>query len=112
MKHGVVVGLGVREPEDARNSYEMISWVRHLKSAKKSFANLDLDHLKAALDSNGYISEEQAHALSSINLERLLGLNIDSKSADLVAFEGGSPWELEGKVKAVLSPGREIVEVF
>lgn len=32
LKHGVVVGLGVRDPEDSRNAYQDVAWVRTFNS--------------------------------------------------------------------------------
>ena len=58
------------------------------------------------------MNKRQAYALASTNLDKLLGINHGSEGADLVAFEGGSLFELSSKVAAVVSPQRGLVDVF
>ena len=69
---------------------------------------------QSALEANGKISREQAYALVSTNIEKILGLDdiADGGLDDLVAFDGGSSFEFSSKVVAVLSPQRGFVEVF
>ena len=54
----------------------------------------------------------QALALVSTNLESLLGLNVDAEMMDLVAAEGGNVFDLSAKVVGVISPRREVVDLF
>jgi hypothetical protein len=47
------------------------------------------------------------------NLQDLLGIRgIDDETSDLVAFEGGSMFNLSSKAVAVISPGRGLVDFF
>ena len=47
------------------------------------------------------------------DLESLLGVRgIDEESADLVAFDGGSMFDLSSKVVGVISTGRGSLELF
>lgn len=62
--------------------------------------------------SRGKMSREQAIQLASTNMMRLLDVNVNPEDADLVAFEGGSILDLEGKPKAILSPGKQRIDVF
>jgi len=65
------------------------------------------------LESNTRISEQQAYALVTRDLERLLGVRgIDEESADLVAFDGGSIFDFSSKVVGVISTRRGSVELF
>ncbi|KAG6854875.1 hypothetical protein C0991_012065 [Blastosporella zonata] len=96
LHHGVTVGLGVRESWEARNARFDIQW--------------------AVLESNGRISEREMHALAYTNLPKLLGVReIDEAShieGDMVAFDGGGIFDLSSKVVAVISPGRELVDLL
>lgn len=58
------------------------------------------------------MNPRQAYALASTNIEKLLGINHGSEDADLVAFEGGSLFDLSSKVAAVVSSQRGLVDVF
>ena len=72
-------------------------------------------HWQAALESSGRISHDQARALVSTNLERLLGVEEAvgrGGGGDLVAYRGGGPFDFAGKVVAVVSPERGLVELF
>ncbi|KAF8812241.1 composite domain of metallo-dependent hydrolase [Phlegmacium glaucopus] len=94
LEHGVIVGLGVRTGWEARNTRFDVQWV-------------------AVLESNTRISEQQAYALVTRDLESLLGIRgIDEDSADLVAFDGGSMFDLSSKVVGVISTLRGFVELF
>lgn len=70
--------------------------------------------LQAALESNGRISRDQARALVSTNLERLLGVDrsVGRNGGDLVAYRGGDQFDFTGKPVAVVSPERGLVELF
>lgn len=68
---------------------------------------------KAKLESNGRIDDQQAYALATTNLEKLLGIiNLQDETADLVAYDGGGAFDLSSKVVAVLSPERGIVDML
>jgi len=93
LEHGVIVGLGVRTAWEARNTRFDIQW--------------------AVLESNARISVQQAYALVTRDLERLLGVRgIDEESADLVAFDGGSIFDFSSKAVGVISTRRRSVELF
>ena len=66
------------------------------------------------MEADGKISREQANALVSTNVERILGLDdiVDGGLDDLVAFDGGSAFEFSSKVVAVLSRQWGFVEVL
>lgn len=68
--------------------------------------------VQAGLESSGLINKRQAYALASTNLDKLLGIDHASEDADLVAFEGGSLFELSSKVAAVISQQRGLVDMF
>ncbi|KAG5644405.1 hypothetical protein DXG03_008572 [Asterophora parasitica] len=63
----------------------------------------------AALESNGTISKRDAIELATTRLDRALG----AKSVlDLVAYRGGSIFDLESKVAGVVSMQRGTIEMF
>jgi hypothetical protein len=70
-----------------------------------------LTALQAAIESGG-MSREKALALGTTNVQRLLGLDVDAIDQDLIAVEGGNLMNMEGKVAAVLSPRRGLVELL
>lgn len=65
---------------------------------------------QASLESNGRINEHQAYAMASTNLAKLLG--VTAEMPDLVAYDGGSIFDLSSKVAAVISPEKGSVELF
>lgn len=108
LEHGITVGLGVRSAWDARNSGFDIQWVRlqllHWVALTNSF--------QAILESNGRINERKAYALVSSDLEKLLGVRSIGEDADLVAYEGGGLFDRSSKVVGIISPQREVVDLF
>ncbi|KIM83388.1 hypothetical protein PILCRDRAFT_69640 [Piloderma croceum F 1598] len=93
MENQVTVAVGVPDAWEARNARFDIAW--------------------AKLESNGRIDEQQAYSLASTNLEKLLGIvNLSNETADLVAYEGGSAFDLSSKVVAVLSAERGVVDLM
>ncbi|KAL0562625.1 hypothetical protein V5O48_019459, partial [Marasmius crinis-equi] len=66
----------------------------------------------AALEADGKLSQEQAIALASKNVETLLGANIDDEDTDMVATSSGDLFELAAKVAAIISPRHGSVDVF
>ena len=67
--------------------------------------------LNAAVEAEGQISRKEALALVTTNLEKLLGLQ-SNDDADLVATYGGDLLGYSGKVAAIISPRRELVDVI
>lgn len=106
----VTVGLGIGlYASMAKNARFNMAWVII------SFVQLStiLNLRQAALESNGRISRKQAYALVSTNFEKMLGLeSLDEGMGDLVAFDGGSAFEFESKVVAVISQERGHVDLF
>jgi hypothetical protein len=63
------------------------------------------------MESNGRLTRREVYELASTNLETLMGLKgMNEEMGDLVAYEGGSPFDLSSKVIAVLSQERGIVD--
>jgi hypothetical protein len=63
------------------------------------------------MESNGRLTRREAYELASTNLETLMGLKgANDEMGDLVAYEGGSSFDLSSKVVAVLSQERGIVD--
>ncbi|PIL26899.1 hypothetical protein GSI_10037 [Ganoderma sinense ZZ0214-1] len=91
LEHGVTVGLGTVDSDKARNTRFDAGW--------------------AALEAGGTISKAQAIALVSTNVEKLLGIERDAGETELVATSGGDLLGF-GKVVAVISPVRGVVDVF
>lgn len=62
-------------------------------------------------ESSGRLDEGGALALATSNIAKLLGLDA-AEDTDFVAYSGGSWHEQESKVVAVLSPARNVVDIF
>lgn len=58
------------------------------------------------------MSKAEVLALASTNLEKLLGLEIDTQLSDLVATEQGDLLDFEGKVVGIISPRKGVVDLF
>jgi hypothetical protein len=67
---------------------------------------------QAALESDGKISKEQALALGSVNLEKLLGVPPSRSSGDLVVTRGGTLLDFEAKVIGIIAPRRGFVDLI
>lgn len=93
LENNVTVGIGVEESWCARNTRFDLAWV--------------------ALESHK-MTKNEALALASTNLERLLGLeeNTSDYLADLVAYEGGDIFDYSSKAVGVLSPRKGVVDLF
>ncbi|KAF5390646.1 hypothetical protein D9757_002646 [Collybiopsis confluens] len=92
VEHGVVVGIGIDQPQFA---------------AETRF------QLSQAYDSAPSLTPREVYSLASINLERLLGVKaVEPETADLVAFEGGSAFNLSSKVAAVISASKGQVDIL
>ncbi|KAH9948764.1 hypothetical protein B0H21DRAFT_731862 [Amylocystis lapponica] len=90
---GVTVAVGIHEAWQAANTRFDIAWI--------------------ALESNGRIERRQAHAMASTALEKVLGVDgWIGEGGDLVAYEGGSAFDLSSKPVAIISPARQLVELL
>ncbi|KLO16031.1 composite domain of metallo-dependent hydrolase [Schizopora paradoxa] len=99
LSHNVTVAIGVEEPWSARNTRFDAAW--------------------AALEASGSISQSEALALASSNLEKLLGVEeaggvhgAQQIGGDLVATSFGGILDFESKVVGVISPRRGLVDLF
>lgn len=108
LEHDVNVGLGVRSAWEARNLGFDIQWVSLQISHWAALTN----GFQAILESNGRIDERKAYALVSSDLEKILGVRNVGEDADLVAYEGGGLFDLSSKVVGIISPRREVVDLF
>ncbi|KAJ1304895.1 hypothetical protein OPQ81_006029 [Rhizoctonia solani] len=92
LKANVTVGVGILESWEAQNTRFDIGW--------------------AALESNGDIKKQDALALGTTNLQKLLGLEGNDLLGDLVAYRGGDLFELASRPVAVVSSARATVDLF
>ncbi|TFK25671.1 amidohydrolase [Coprinopsis marcescibilis] len=86
LDQGVTVGIGCQEIWDARNLPFDLRW--------------------AAIDAGGRLSEEEIIAIGSSNIEKLLGVERDPDSVELVVTRGGDILDTHSRVAAVISPQR------
>ncbi|KAH9892482.1 hypothetical protein C8Q73DRAFT_732800 [Cubamyces lactineus] len=106
LRHNVTVGLGP-------HGIAALSHPDAAPMAVWSTRNLRFDAGEVMLDAGpGVLSKPKALALASVNVERLLGLEIDPEDRDLVATVGGDLLDFEGKVAAVISPRQGAVDIF
>ena len=87
----MTVGFGIEETSAGRNQRFELAW--------------------AAINAGGLISDEEAIAIGSTNLEKLLGLEV-KEQGDLVAYRGGGMFEMTSKVVAVISESRGHVDLL
>ncbi|EIW83128.1 hypothetical protein CONPUDRAFT_164126 [Coniophora puteana RWD-64-598 SS2] len=99
-QHNVTVGLG---PQGISEEALISSWAAR---------NLRWDAAWAALDSHGMIDFADALTMASVNVETLLGVRQNPADTDLVATSGGDLLSFEGKVVAVISPRRGLVDIL
>ncbi|KAF8438173.1 hypothetical protein L210DRAFT_3482342 [Boletus edulis BED1] len=98
--HGVTVGIG----HQGVNEYAPLTgWAAR---------NLRWDAAWAHIDSHGLISMEDALNMASTHVEKLLGVTRKASDSDTVATKGGELLSFEGKVVAVVSPRRNVVDLF
>ncbi|KAF8633283.1 hypothetical protein AX17_004458 [Amanita inopinata Kibby_2008] len=90
LSHGVLLGVGVEEISSARNLRFALAW--------------------AAVEAGGRISKEQALAMGSVNILRLLG--VQSEGTDLVVTRGGDLLEFGSQVIGVISPRRQMLHLI
>lgn len=110
ISNNVVVGIGCEEIWSARNLPFDIAWVRLFPSYSTS--RQLTNHVKAAIESGGRLSKEEAFAIGSTNLLKLLGVELDDAKVDLVASRGVDPFGFDSKVVSVLSPKQNSIHVF
>jgi imidazolonepropionase-like amidohydrolase len=92
MKANVTVGIGIEEIWSARNTRFDLAW--------------------ASIESGGWMSQSQALAIASTNLETLLGADEVSGGGDFVATEGGNLLEMGSKVVGVFSSRAGVTHLF
>ncbi|KAF8967824.1 carbohydrate esterase family 9 protein [Flammula alnicola] len=76
-----------------------------------SARNLPFNIAWAAIESGGRLSKEEAIAMGSTNVLKLLGVNMDDTKVDLVATRGGD-LGFESKVIAIISARQKTVHMF
>ena len=91
--------------------YCMGRWLLRVKGVWV-YAKASAAHLQAALESDMRITKEDALALASTSLEKLLGGESSPESSELVATEGGDLLQFGSKVIAVISPLRGVTDLF
>lgn len=67
---------------------------------------------QAAIESGGRLTKEEALAIGSTNILRLLGVELNDANVDMVATRGGDLLSSNSKVAAILSPRRSAVHFF
>ncbi|KAF8806405.1 carbohydrate esterase family 9 protein [Phlegmacium glaucopus] len=77
-----------------------------------SARNLPFDIAWAAIEAGGRISKEEAFALGSLNIEKLLGVEVPEDQVDLVATRGDDLLGFGSRVLAVISPREQAVHLF
>ncbi|KAL5494800.1 hypothetical protein ACEPAI_262 [Sanghuangporus weigelae] len=101
MRHNVTVGFGVA---GGNLPSSIAPWAAH---------NTRFDVSWAYIEAGGQISESDALAIASTNVERLLGVEVETSSQrDLVVTKGGGLLNIEAKVVGIISPRRGQVELF
>ncbi|KAH7885714.1 hypothetical protein F5I97DRAFT_1874828 [Phlebopus sp. FC_14] len=98
--HGVTVGIGHQGVEEEA---QMTAWAAR---------NLRWDAAWASVDSKGLISFADAMTMATTNIEKLLGVKRGAIECDMVATRGGELLSFGGKVVAVTSPRRGVVDIF
>ncbi|KAK0494473.1 carbohydrate esterase family 9 protein [Armillaria luteobubalina] len=96
LSHNVTVGVGLN--------------VMGLGPQKSTARNTRFDAAWAALEARREMSQSDALALASANLEVLLG--VDNEDYDLVATTFGTLLDFESKVVGVVSSRRGVVDLF
>ncbi|KAF9239773.1 hypothetical protein BU15DRAFT_74314 [Melanogaster broomeanus] len=98
--NGVTVGIGHQGVEEEA---QMAGWAAR---------NLRWDVAWASIDSQGLISTADALTMATANVEKLLGVTRKALDCDMVATKGGELLSFEGKVVAITSPRRRVVDLF
>ncbi|KIJ15978.1 hypothetical protein PAXINDRAFT_99322 [Paxillus involutus ATCC 200175] len=98
--HGVTVGIG---HQGVGEEPTITGWAAR---------NLRWDAAWASIDSQGSIGVADALTMATTNVEKLLGVTRKAFDSDMVATKGGELLSFEGKVVAVTSPRRRVVDLF
>lgn len=114
ISQGVEIGIGCQEIWEARNLPFDVAWVSASPSTPVvKHANVTYLMTQAAIEAGGRITKEQAFAIGSWNVERLLGVERDAELVDLVATKAGDFLEdRHAKVVAIISPERQVVDIM
>lgn len=101
-----MVGLGCEHIWLARNLPFEVAWVGRLTLMFHTCTDIP----QVAIDSGNRLSKEEALALGSTNMRKLLGLDISDHDLDLVATRGGELVDQDAKVVAIISAQRETID--
>ncbi|TFK48234.1 composite domain of metallo-dependent hydrolase [Heliocybe sulcata] len=99
-KAGVTVGIA---PQGVSGERMMSTW---------AVRNARFDAAWVAAASGGLISKSDALAMASSNIEKLLGVTAEPWYGDIVITQGGDLLSFKGKVVAVISPRRGLVDLL
>ncbi|KAI0307234.1 hypothetical protein B0F90DRAFT_1686479 [Multifurca ochricompacta] len=92
LDNNVVVGIGITDAALAAHTRFDLAW--------------------AVAESNGRVSPEKALGLATINLERLLGIDLALRDGDMVAWAGGGPLDMQSSVVGVVSSSQGWVDLL
>lgn len=119
VRAGVTVGLG---PQGTNADAPLSTWaVRNLRFdagwvSVSTYVAVSQFFIvvfpQALLDNPDVINRAAVLAMASVNVAKLVGVQIDTYNSDLVATAGGDLLSFEGKVVAVISPRRGRVDFF
>jgi len=117
--HGVMVGVSPSmtvaiSPIDmwswrARQQRFNLGWVRGVFGKLKVFR---LTCMQILAEADGALTHDEAIALGSQNIEKLLGLDINDQDREMVAYSGGDIFSFESKAVAVIQPLRARVDLL
>lgn len=109
----VLVGVGIQEISQSRNTRFDLGWVGLFSGSISLWWLRRSTGKQLAIEAGGSISQEQAYALASTNLQKLLGTNVELGMSDLVATEGGDLLDgMSSKVVAIISKRHESVHLL
>jgi hypothetical protein len=108
LSYNVTVGVGVESIWDARNTRLDVAWVSWALECKIILVIV----FQASIEAGGQITQEQALALGSTNLEKLLTGWVNIEGMELVATEGGGFLDMGSRVVAILSGRRGVADLF
>ncbi|PVF97468.1 hypothetical protein CPB86DRAFT_807236 [Serendipita vermifera] len=91
LDNSVTVGFGIEENWQARNAWFDAAW--------------------EAINAGGDLDRETALGLISVNLEKLLGLELKGHR-EMVVWRGGDVFDMHSKVVAVISKPRQQVDIM
>jgi hypothetical protein len=106
--NNVTVGVGVEGIWDARNTRLDVAWVSWAVGCIVILVIV----IQASIEAGGQITQQQALALGSTNLEKLLTGWVNVEGTELVATEAGCILDMNSRVVAILSSRRGVVDLF